>query len=83
MELLLLISDSLDSNATSHLLQSVSLTASADPDRLEATSPPRIEDIIVNVKGQAECYAPFCLVLWSPALAPATLFSSVGALRIS
>lgn len=68
---------------TSYLLQSVPLTANAIPDPLEATSPPWIEDIIFNLKGQAESYTPLCLVLRSPAPDPATLFSSAGALRSS
>lgn len=68
---------------TSYLLQSVPLTASAVPDPLEVTSPPWIEDIIFNLKGQAESYTPLCLLLQSPAPDPATLFSSAGALRSS
>ena len=86
MELLLLMSDSLGSGATSYLLQPVSLAASAIPDWQEATPtrpPLRIEDIIVNQKGQTEHCTPLCLVPWSPALASATSFSSVRAPRSS
>lgn len=83
MELLLIISDSLGTNAAFYLLQSVSLTADTISKWLELTSPPWIEDSKVNLKGQAECSTLSFLVVQSPALAPATLFSSVGVLRSS
>lgn len=73
MELLLLIPDSSDTNATSCLLQMVSLTADAIPGWLEVPL-----DVTVNLGGQAGCYIPLFLIPHSPAMAQPPLFLFCG-----